>query len=310
MLGAIVAYAFVAGCQSRHPTTAPAAENVREVTSSGQYDAEVRSASGLALVDFYAVWCPPCKALAPRLEALAGQYAGRVAFYRVDAEKLTALAEEFEITAYPTVVLLRGGQVVQRWVGLREAGDYRDAIDGALSGPSGETTVITTVMMKGKPLPLAGKLPVIGQEAPEFTALANDLSEVSLSSLRGKIVVILSVPSLDTRVCDTETRHFNEEAAKLGPNVKILAISADLPFAQARWCAAAGVEAVQTLSDHRQMAFGRAYGVLIEPLRLEARAVFVIDPNGVLRYSQLVDEVSHEPDYAAALAAVSSLTGR
>ena len=167
-----------------------------------------------------------------------------------------------------------------------------------------------TVTMKGKPLPLVGKMPAIGQAAPEFIALANDLSEVALSSLRGRIVVILSVPSLDTRVCDTETRRFNEAAAELGPGVKILAISVDLPFAQARWCGAAGVKAVQTLSDHREMAFGRAYGVWIKPLRLLARAVFVIDVSGVIRYSQLVDEVSDEPDYQAALAAVRAVAGR
>lgn len=163
------------------------------------------------------------------------------------------------------------------------------------------------VTFKGAPLSLAGELPAVGAAAPAFTVLANDLSPVTQAVLAGKVSVILTVPSLDTPVCDTEVRRFNQEAAALGPQVQILCISADLPFAQARWCGAAGIKAVRTLSDHRDVAFGRAYGVLIPDWRLLARAIFVTDTASVVRYVQLVPEIAQEPDYAAALAAVKQV---
>jgi len=143
--------------------------------------------------------------------------------------------------------------------------------------------------------------------APDFVALDNSLSPVNFSSYRGKTCIISSVPSLDTPVCDMETRRFNEEASRLGPDVIILTISMDLPFAQKRWCAAAGVSRIQTLSDHRDASFGMAYGVLIKELRLLARAVFLVDPKGPIRYIQLVKEVSKEPDYAEILKALKEL---
>lgn len=164
-----------------------------------------------------------------------------------------------------------------------------------------------TVLFKGNPLTLLGKAPAIGESAPDVELLANDLSPVKLSSFKGKKVILVAVPSLDTPVCDKETRRFNEEAAKLGENVQILTISADLPFAQGRWCGAAGIDKVKTLSDHRETAFGLAYGVLIKELRLLARAIFIVDGEGVLRYSQLVRETTEEPDYAAVLAAAAAL---
>jgi len=160
------------------------------------------------------------------------------------------------------------------------------------------------VTMKGSPLTLLGEEVREGQKAPDFTALATDLSPVSLAPLRGKVVVLVSVPSLDTSVCDLETRRFNKEAAGLGPDVRVLVVSMDLPFAQRRWCGAAGIENLRTLSDHRDAAFGLAYGVLIKKLRLLARAVFVVDRQGTVRYIQLVKELATEPDYAAVLAAV------
>ena len=163
------------------------------------------------------------------------------------------------------------------------------------------------VTFQGNPLTLVGKELQVGSPAPEFTALANDLSEVRLSSFRGKTCVLCSVPSLDTPVCDTETRRFNQEAAKLGEDVQILALSMDLPFAQARWCGAAGVDKVQTLSDHREASFGNSYGVLIRELRLLARAVFVVDRDGIVRYIQLVKEITEEPDYESALKAVEEI---
>jgi thiol peroxidase len=160
------------------------------------------------------------------------------------------------------------------------------------------------VTSRGKPLTLVGDEIKVGQKAPDFRVLANDLSPVEFSSFRGKVCVISSVTSLDTGVCDAETRRFNQEAERLGGDVAILTISMDLPFAQRRWCAAAGVDSVQTLSDHREASFGAAYGVLIKELRLLARAVFVVDREGAVRYIQLVKEVSDEPDYEAVLAAV------
>jgi len=164
------------------------------------------------------------------------------------------------------------------------------------------------VTMKGNPVTLVGKPVQVGDAAPDFEVVASDLSPVRFfSSYKDKPCLILSVPSLDTSVCDVETRRFNEEAAGLGDDVQVLVISMDLPFAQKRWCGAAGVENVTTLSDYQQASFGRAWGVLIESLRLLARAVFVVDREGVIRYRQIVDEIAGEPDYQAALEAVKKL---
>ena len=163
------------------------------------------------------------------------------------------------------------------------------------------------VTMKGKPVTLVGQAVKVGQKAPDFEVTANDLSPVKLSSFAGKVCIIASVPSLDTAVCDLETRKFNEKAAQLGGDVVVLTISMDLPFAQKRWCGAAGIKNVQTLSDHRDASFGRAYGVLIKDLRLLARAVFVVDKKGVVRYLQIVPEIATEPDYDAVLKVVKEL---
>lgn len=166
----------------------------------------------------------------------------------------------------------------------------------------------SAVTFQGNPLTLSGDELKVGQEAPDAVVLANDLTEVRLSDFRGKVVIICSVPSLDTPVCDVQTRRFNQAATDLGEDVVVLTVSMDLPFAQARWCGAAGVEAVKTLSDHRDAAFGLAYGVLIKELRLLGRAVFVLDRKGIIRYIQLVGEMTNEPDYDAALQAVGELT--
>jgi thiol peroxidase len=161
--------------------------------------------------------------------------------------------------------------------------------------------------MKGQPLTLIGNEVVVGKAAPDFVAINNTLEPVGFSSYRGKTCIISSVPSLDTPVCDTETRRFNKEAANLGPRIAVLTISMDLPFAQKRWCAAAGIDKIETLSDHRDASFGNAYGVLIKELRLLARAVFIVDEKGVLRYTQLVNELTNEPDYAEVLHALKAL---
>ena len=163
------------------------------------------------------------------------------------------------------------------------------------------------VTFMGNPLTLIGNEVKVGDTAPDFVALDNNLSPVKLSSFRGKICVLSSVPSLDTPVCDMETRKFNESAGRFGKDIAILTISMDLPFAQKRWCAAAGVNQVQTLSDHREASFGNAFGVLIKELRLLARAVFLVDRKGVIQYVQLVNEVSKEPDYEAVFNALKKL---
>jgi len=163
------------------------------------------------------------------------------------------------------------------------------------------------VTLRGNPLTLVGDEIREGAPAPDVTLLDNDLKPVKLSDFRGKVLIVSSVPSLDTPVCDMETRRFNTEAAGLGGDVQVLTVSMDLPFAQKRWCGAAGVDKVKTLSDHREAAFGRAFGVLIQELRLLARSIFVVDREGIVRYVQHVKEVSQEPDYGAVIAAVKKL---
>jgi thiol peroxidase len=166
---------------------------------------------------------------------------------------------------------------------------------------------VGAITRRGNPLTLLGDELRVGDMAPELELLDNDLSPIKLSTFRGKVCIITSVPSLDTPVCDMETRRFNEEAGKLGDDVVIVTVSMDLPFAQKRWCGLAGVDKVTTLSDHREATFGKAYGVLIKELRLLARAVFVVDREGRIQYIQLVKELTEEPDYDAVLGAVRKL---
>jgi thiol peroxidase len=163
------------------------------------------------------------------------------------------------------------------------------------------------ITMHGNPLTLLGELVQTGRQAPDFEVIDKDLSAVKFSSFAGKVCIISCVPSLDTSICDIMTRKFNEEAVELGDDVVVLAISMDLPFGQSRWCIAADVKNVYVLSDHRTASFGKAFGVLIKELRLLARAVFVLDKEGIIRYAQLVEEVTDEPDYDAALEAVKEL---
>ena len=170
-----------------------------------------------------------------------------------------------------------------------------------------ERTGIITI--HGNPLTLIGEEIKVGQTAPDCELLDNDLNPVKLSQWRGKVVVLTSVPSLDTPVCDLETRRFNDEAASFGSDVEMVTVSMDLPFAQKRWCGAAGVQRLKTLSDHRQAAFGQAFGVLIKELRLLARAVFILDRQGVVQYTQLVQEVTNEPDYEAVIQALQKIVG-
>jgi len=150
-------------------------------------------------------------------------------------------------------------------------------------------------------------MPVVGSIAPDFVAISIEMQPVKLSYYRGKVVVLTAVPSLDTPVCDMEIRTFNKKAAEMGDEVVILTVSADLPFAQARWCGGAGIDRVVTVSDYREREFGRKYGVLIKELLLLARTVFVVDREGVVRYVQLVKEVADEPNYDEVIDAVNSV---
>ncbi|WP_078545091.1 thiol peroxidase [Litchfieldia alkalitelluris] len=164
---------------------------------------------------------------------------------------------------------------------------------------------MANITFKSNPVTLLGQEVKVGDSAPNFTVLANDLSPVTLDDSKGSVRLVSVVPSIDTGVCDAQTRRFNEETAGLG-NTKVLTVSMDLPFAQKRWCGANGIENVQTVSDHRDASFGEAYGVLIQELRLLARAVFVIDSNDKVTYVEYVSEATNHPDYEAAISAVKA----
>ena len=158
----------------------------------------------------------------------------------------------------------------------------------------------------GKHMTLLGPNLNVGDKAPSFILQANDLSRKSLATYEGKVLILSVVPSLDTGVCDLQTRRFNNEASSIGSHVRILTISCDLPFAQKRWCGAVGVDNLETLSDHYDLNFGITYGVAIKELRLLTRAVFVIGKDGIIAYKQIVPVVSEEVDFQAALDAAKS----
>ncbi|HZS06795.1 MAG TPA: thiol peroxidase [Blastocatellia bacterium] len=164
---------------------------------------------------------------------------------------------------------------------------------------------MAAVTFKGNPVKLEGNEVKVGQTAPDFKTQKNDMSDYTLGSASGKTRILLSVPSLDTPVCDMETRRFNEEAAKI-PGVEIVCVSMDLPFAQKRWCGAAGADKVITTSDHRDASFGKNYGVLVSggPLdRMHARAVFVVGPDDKVKYAEYVKDITEQPNYEAVLEA-------
>jgi len=163
------------------------------------------------------------------------------------------------------------------------------------------------VTLRGKPFTLVGPELKVGDKAPDFIAVGKDLKPVTLEATRGKIRVFSVVPSLDTPVCDAQTRRFNQEALDL-PGVAVYTVSMDLPFGQSRWCAATGVDKIIMLSDHREGSFGVNYGVLIKDLRLNSRAIFVVDEEDVLRHVEYVREIGSHPNYDAALKTVRKLT--
>lgn len=167
-----------------------------------------------------------------------------------------------------------------------------------------------TVTLGGNPVPLEGATLKAGDKAPDFKLQQNTpdgLKDVTLADFAGKTVVLSVVPSLDTPVCAVQTKTFNQRAAALPDNVAVVTVSTDLPFAQARFCGAEGIDKLQSASDHRDVNFGKAYGVLIADgpfARVLARSIFVIGPDGTLKYVEYVSEIAHEPDYDKALAAI------
>lgn len=161
--------------------------------------------------------------------------------------------------------------------------------------------------LKGNPLTLVGPELKVGDQAPDFSLNKDLVTKVSLADYAGQIKLISVVPSLDTGVCDAQTRRFNEAAAELGDNVAILTVSVDLPFAQARWCGAAGIDKVVTLSDYQTGEFGKAYGVFIKEFALDMRAIFVVDANNTIQYVEYLTEMTEHPNYDSAIAAVKAL---
>ena len=322
LFGAMIAYAFSGGITMSKGDKG-AYEAIPQISTLEQFDSQVLKSPRPVLVDFYTDWCGYCKELAPTIGTLSKDYQGKVDFAKVNGDKTPDILRRYPVEGYPTVMIFSGGKPVKTWPGMQSEQTLRDGLDEVLRGftpaKASATSPTTTqganmatpqkrtVTMKGNPLMLSGTEVKVGDKAPDFTAVGNDLKEVKLSDFKGKVCILSAVPSLDTPVCSIETRRFNEEAAKLGKDIVILTISMDLPFAQKRWCGAEGVDKVITISDHRDAAFGNAYGVLIPNLRLLARCVFVVDPSGVIRHVQLVPEISKEPDYAAVLSAARSL---
>lgn len=164
---------------------------------------------------------------------------------------------------------------------------------------------MTQITFKQEPMTLSGSQVNEGDVAPDFTVLDNDLNAVNLSTYDGQKKLISVVPSIDTGVCDQQTRKFNEEAAQ--EEGVVLTISADLPFAQKRWCATNGLDNVVTLSDHKDLSFGKNYGVVMDDLRLLARSVFVLDKDNKVVYTEIVPEGTDFPDFESALAAYKNL---
>ncbi len=159
-----------------------------------------------------------------------------------------------------------------------------------------------SVTVQGHPFTLMGPELKPGDKAPDFQVVDSSLKPVSLSNTTSRVRIVSVIPSLDTPICDAQTRRFNEEAASM-PDVAIYTVSMDLPFAQKRWCTAFAVDRVRMLSDHRDASFGTAYGTLIKELRIETRAIFVIDKDDTIRYVEYVPEIASHPNYQAALAA-------
>lgn len=168
-----------------------------------------------------------------------------------------------------------------------------------------ERTGVAT--LKGNPITLIGPELKSGDQAPDFSLNKSLTEVVSLQDYAGKVKLVSVVPSIDTGVCDAQTRRFNEAAAALGDNVVVLTVSVDTPFAQARWCAAAGIDKVVMLSDYKDNSFGEAYGVLIKEFALDMRSIFVLDENNTIQYVEYLAEMTEHPNYEAAIQAAKAL---
>jgi len=165
----------------------------------------------------------------------------------------------------------------------------------------------SAVKMRGNPLTLVGPEIKVGDTAPDFTVQKSLTEKLTLEDLNDKVKIFNVVLSIDTPVCDKQTRKFNEEAASLGDDVEIVTFSADLPFALSRYCGAAGIDKIKAVSDYKELSFGNAYGVLIDEFKLLTRAIFVVDKDNIIKYVEYVEEVTEEPNYDSALEVVRSL---
>jgi thiol peroxidase len=234
------------------------------------------------------------------------------------SQSLLALKDKAEVEARKLREEMEAkGQALRKKV--TELEEYKKAAEGRISELQARAKefvgkVLPTdkertglVTFKGNPLTLLGQEVKVGDRAPNFQVVDKAMQRVTLDSFKGKVKIITAVPSLDTPVCDTETHRFNDEAGKLPEKAVVLTISMDLPFAQARWCAAAGVDKVQTFSDYRDRSFGLAYGVLVKELKLLSRSVFVVDEQDFIRYVELVPEVTQQPDYERVMNAARAL---
>ncbi len=163
------------------------------------------------------------------------------------------------------------------------------------------------VTFAGNPVTVVGAELAVGQKAPDFSLTANDLSTKTLADYEGKVKVISVIPSIDTGVCDAQTRWFNQNVTALGEDVVVLTVSVDLPFAQKRWCAASGIENVVTLSDYKTVEFGKSYGFLIEELRLLSRGIVILDKENVVRYVEYVPEITTAVNFDVAVTATKEL---
>lgn len=168
---------------------------------------------------------------------------------------------------------------------------------------------MASVTFKGNPKQLSGTMPQVGEAAPDFSLVANDMSAVTLADSAGKVRIISVVPSIDTSVCSMETARFNRELDNLPDSVMGYTVSVDTPFAQKRWCGAEGVEKMQLLSDFKGQSFAKSYGVYLDELGITARCVFIVDKDGKVAYTQLVPEVSQEPNYDEVMNKARELAG-
>lgn len=267
-----------------------------------------------AVIDFYADWCKPCRQLAPKLDQLQKNYPTQLRVWKVNIDKEPRLVAFFGIETIPTILFvplketpyLAQGDLPMQYLedmmiklGVKTIEPYNNQ--------DTKNKTMTTVTFKNEvKFTLNGQMPAEGSMAPDFRGVQADLSEVALSEFKGKRVVLNIFPSIDTGVCAMSVRKFNQLASEM-ENTVVLCISKDLPFAQGRFCAAEGLSNVKTLSAFRCSCFEDGYGLLITdgPMKgLLARAVAVVDQEGKIVYTELVPEITQEPDYDKALAAL------